>query len=97
MLAAFCSPAHAAGNGPSSHIQRRSTNSILRPPRRFPDVAYSEVIVDNACMQLVRDPTQYDMLLMPNLYVRAFPFVAAFIFVGCWLTVLEFGMPLGCD
>ena len=30
---------------------------------RYPDIAYHEVIVDNACMQLVRDPTQYDMLV----------------------------------
>lgn len=24
--------------------------------------------MDNACMQLVRDPTQFDVLVMPNLY-----------------------------
>jgi isocitrate dehydrogenase (NAD+) len=36
--------------------------------QKYPQIEYSEIIVDNACMQLVRDPTQYDMLLMPNLY-----------------------------
>ena len=34
----------------------------------FPDVQYSELIVDNACMQLVVNPSQFDVLLMPNLY-----------------------------
>ena len=35
---------------------------------RHPHIAYDEVIVDNACMQLVRDPSQFDVLVMPNLY-----------------------------
>ncbi len=45
--------------------------SAFQLPIRYPDIEYKEVIVDNACMQLVRDPTQYDMLVMPNLYVSA--------------------------
>ncbi len=36
--------------------------------RDFPDVAYEEKIVDNACMQLVMRPEQFDILLLPNLY-----------------------------
>jgi isocitrate dehydrogenase (NAD+) len=39
-----------------------------RVSREFPEVAYEELIVDNACMQLVRDPTRFDVLLMANLY-----------------------------
>ncbi|HSB78061.1 MAG TPA: isocitrate/isopropylmalate dehydrogenase family protein [Candidatus Methylomirabilis sp.] len=39
-----------------------------RVSRDFPELAYEELIVDNACMQLVRDPTRFDVLLMPNLY-----------------------------
>ena len=39
-----------------------------RVARDFPELAYEELIVDNACMQLVRDPTRFDVLLMPNLY-----------------------------
>ncbi|KXZ50322.1 hypothetical protein GPECTOR_17g961 [Gonium pectorale] len=35
---------------------------------RYPDIKYEEVIVDNACMQLVSNPTQFDVLVMPNLY-----------------------------
>jgi isocitrate dehydrogenase (NAD+) len=32
------------------------------------DIAYDEMIVDNTCMQLVLDPTRFDMLLLENLY-----------------------------
>ena len=35
---------------------------------KYPELTYDELIVDNCCMQLVRDPTQFDVLVMPNLY-----------------------------
>src|SRR6267143_2549380 len=35
---------------------------------QFPAIEYKELIVDNACMQIVMDPLQFDMLLLPNLY-----------------------------
>jgi isocitrate dehydrogenase (NAD+) len=35
---------------------------------QFTDIAYEEMIVDNACMQLVLDPTRFDVLLLENLY-----------------------------
>jgi isocitrate dehydrogenase (NAD+) len=31
-------------------------------------VKYDEMIVDNTCMQLVLDPTRFDILLLENLY-----------------------------
>ena len=34
----------------------------------FPGVKADDVIVDNACMQLVMDPYQFDVLLLENLY-----------------------------
>jgi isocitrate dehydrogenase (NAD+) len=34
----------------------------------YPEVTYNELIVDNTCMQLVLDPTRFDMLLLENLY-----------------------------
>jgi isocitrate dehydrogenase (NAD+) len=34
----------------------------------YPEIAYAEHIVDNACMQLVLNPYQYDILLTENLY-----------------------------
>src|SRR5712691_10668726 len=34
----------------------------------FPAIKYEELIVDNACMQLVMRPETFDVLLLPNLY-----------------------------
>lgn len=39
-----------------------------RVARDFQEIAYEEVIVDNLCMQLVRNPERYDLLLLENLY-----------------------------
>ncbi|HWR43949.1 isocitrate/isopropylmalate dehydrogenase family protein [Sporomusa sp.] len=36
--------------------------------KKFPDIHYDEVIIDNLCMQLVIQPQKYDVLLAPNLY-----------------------------
>jgi isocitrate dehydrogenase (NAD+) len=34
----------------------------------YPAITYDEMIVDNTCMQLVLDPTRFDILLLENLY-----------------------------
>src|SRR5580692_9035971 len=34
----------------------------------YPNIDYQEVIIDAGCMKLVQDPTQFDVLLMENLY-----------------------------
>ncbi|HEY3283194.1 MAG TPA: isocitrate/isopropylmalate dehydrogenase family protein [Armatimonadota bacterium] len=39
-----------------------------RVARRYPEVEYQEEIIDALCMKLVKDPTQFDMLLTDNLY-----------------------------
>jgi isocitrate dehydrogenase (NAD+) len=39
-----------------------------RVSAEYEDVTYDEMIVDNCCMQLVLDPTRFDMLLLENLY-----------------------------
>jgi isocitrate dehydrogenase (NAD+) len=36
--------------------------------REYGDIEYNELIIDNVCMQLVVDPTRFDVLLMENLY-----------------------------
>ncbi len=36
--------------------------------REFPDIAGEEVIVDNLCMQLVKNPERFDVMVMENLY-----------------------------
>ncbi len=42
--------------------------SIRAVAEEYPDIEYKELIVDNACMQMVLKPEQYDVLLLPNLY-----------------------------
>ena len=34
----------------------------------YPEVSYEHLYVDNAAMQLVRDPNQFDVMLCPNLF-----------------------------
>jgi isocitrate dehydrogenase (NAD+) len=34
----------------------------------YPDIEFEDIIVDNLCMQLVRNPERYDVLVLPNLY-----------------------------
>jgi isocitrate dehydrogenase (NAD+) len=41
---------------------------VRRVAKRYPHVEYQEMIVDNACMQLVLRPGQFDVLLLENLY-----------------------------
>jgi isocitrate dehydrogenase (NAD+) len=34
----------------------------------YPTIQADDLIVDNACLQLVKDPTRYQVMVMPNLY-----------------------------
>ena len=34
----------------------------------YPNIEYQELIIDAGCMKLVQDPSQFDMLLLENLY-----------------------------
>jgi len=34
----------------------------------YPDIAFQDALVDNLCMQLVRRPQEYDVIVAPNLY-----------------------------
>jgi isocitrate dehydrogenase (NAD+) len=43
-------------------------DSVRDVARRFSDIKYDEKIVDAACMHLVLNPSQFDVLVMPNLY-----------------------------
>lgn len=42
--------------------------SVQAVAKNYPQIKYKEILVDNACMQLVQDPSQFDILLLPNLY-----------------------------
>ena len=34
----------------------------------YPNISPREILVDNLCMQLVQDPSRFDVLVLPNLY-----------------------------
>src|SRR4029079_13400041 len=56
-----------------ANIMKITDGLFLKCARRvqeeeYPNIQYEELIVDNGCMQLVRDPTRFDVLLMENLY-----------------------------
>jgi len=55
-----------------ANIMKLGDGLFLRSVRdvaaQYPDIASDDRIVDNACMQLVVNPTQFDVLLLPNLY-----------------------------
>ena len=36
--------------------------------KKYPQIEYNEILVDNLCMQLVQKPEQFDVLVLPNLY-----------------------------
>jgi isocitrate dehydrogenase (NAD+) len=35
---------------------------------KYPDIKFQEALIDNLCMQLVRRPQEYDVIVAPNLY-----------------------------
>ena len=55
-----------------ANIMKMSDGLFLTCVRKvgaqFPGIVCDDRIVDNACMQLVIKPTQFDVLLLPNLY-----------------------------
>ena len=42
--------------------------SVRKVAAEYPAIEYKEIIVDNACMQMVLKPNQFDVLLLTNLY-----------------------------
>jgi isocitrate dehydrogenase (NAD+) len=55
-----------------ANIMKMSDGLFLKCCRtvaaEYPDIGYTELIVDNACMQLVMRPETFDLLVLPNLY-----------------------------
>ena len=55
-----------------ANIMKLSDGLFIRCCREvaanYPEIAYNELIVDNASMQLVMRPETFDVLLLPNLY-----------------------------
>ncbi len=55
-----------------ANIMKLSDGLFLTSARKvapeYPEIEYKEMIVDNACMQMVLNPKQFDILLLTNLY-----------------------------
>ncbi|MDA1060447.1 MAG: 3-isopropylmalate dehydrogenase [bacterium] len=41
---------------------------VTRVAKDFPDVEYEHMLVDNAAMQIMKNPSRFDTLLMPNMF-----------------------------
>lgn len=42
--------------------------SFRHVAQNYPNIKTREILVDNLCMQLVQEPTRFDVLVLPNLY-----------------------------
>jgi isocitrate dehydrogenase (NAD+) len=56
-----------------ANIMKKSDGLFLECSRKLHEqvgqgIEYDELIIDNGCMQLVRDPSRFDIVLMENLY-----------------------------
>ena len=55
-----------------ANIMRMSDGLFLRCCReaaeKNPDIKFEERYLDTVCLNMVQDPSQYDVLVMPNLY-----------------------------
>jgi len=55
-----------------ANIMRMSDGLFLRccreAAKKFPDIKMEEKYLDTVCLTMVQDPSQYDVLVMPNLY-----------------------------
>ncbi|HPF88078.1 MAG TPA: 3-isopropylmalate dehydrogenase [Candidatus Limiplasma sp.] len=49
----------------SSRLWRETMHELKK---EYPDVAYSDMLVDNAAMQLIKDPSQFDVIVTSNLF-----------------------------
>lgn len=50
----------------SSRLWRATVEEVLRA--EFPEIKFDQLYVDNAAMQIVRDPRQFDVILTGNLF-----------------------------
>ena len=56
-----------------ANIMKMTDGLFLRSARRvhqheYPNIEYQELIIDAGCMKLIQEPSQFDVLLLENLY-----------------------------
>ncbi|MQL90439.1 hypothetical protein Taro_023023 [Colocasia esculenta] len=73
-----------------ANIMRKTDGLFLKCCRevaeKYPEITYEEVIIDNCCMMLVKNPTVFDVLVMPNLYGDIISDLCAGLIGGLGLT-----------
>lgn len=73
-----------------ANIMRMSDGLFLKCCRevaeKYPEITYEEVIIDNCCMMLVKNPSLFDVLVMPNLYGDIISDLCAGLIGGLGLT-----------
>ncbi|XP_059086412.1 probable isocitrate dehydrogenase [NAD] subunit alpha, mitochondrial [Tigriopus californicus] len=73
-----------------ANIMRMSDGLFLRCCReaaeKHPEVKFEEKYLDTVCLNMVQDPTQYDVLVMPNLYGDIISDLCAGLIGGLGLT-----------
>eukprot|EP01116_Phalansterium_solitarium_P001945 TRINITY_DN11794_c0_g1_i2.p1 TRINITY_DN11794_c0_g1~~TRINITY_DN11794_c0_g1_i2.p1 ORF type:complete len:368 (-),score=65.42 TRINITY_DN11794_c0_g1_i2:445-1512(-) len=73
-----------------ANIMKLSDGLFLQSCReeanRWPDIEYEEMLVDNAALQLVQNPGQFDVMVLPNLYGDIISDLCAGLIGGLGLT-----------
>lgn len=73
-----------------ANIMKLSDGLFLKSCReeanRWPEIEYEEMLVDNAALQLVQNPKQFDVMVLPNLYGDIISDLCAGLIGGLGLT-----------
>lgn len=73
-----------------ANIMKVSDGLFLKVAREvskeYPDIEFQDIIIDNCSMQLVSNPWQFDVLLLPNLYGAVLTNIACGLVGGPGLT-----------
>jgi len=73
-----------------ANIMRLSDGLFLKSARavaeKYPEIQFEEMYLDTVCLKMVQDPTQFDCLVMPNLYGDILSDLCAGLIGGLGLT-----------
>jgi len=73
-----------------ANIMRMSDGLFLKSCREvaeeYPEIRFEEATLDTTCLRMVRDPSHYDVLVMPNLYGDIISDLCAGLIGGLGLT-----------
>ena len=79
-----------AGTHPPLHLRALPRAKPLSRPApfadKYPQIKYDEMIIDSAVMALIKEPSEFDMMVMPNLYGDIISDLCAGLIGGLGLT-----------